>query len=481
MPLVDKLAAEVRSIHLIGIAGTAMGSLAGMLKDAGYAVTGSDRAVYPPMSDYLEGLGIDVMKGFVAENLRHEPDLVVVGNVVRKDYEEAAALLSSDLSYCSMPQLMGMRFIGDAHSVVISGTHGKTTTTAIVAWLLESAGLAPGFMIGGVPGNFDRTARAGAGSHFVVEGDEYDTAFFDKGPKFLHYRPTTAILTSVEFDHADIYTDLDHVKASFRKLVGIMPADGTLVARWDDPNVVDVVGDAGCRVVRYGPGQDWDGRVESVDTATGRMTFTVLRGGVPVGTYTSIMVGEHNLYNQVAATAAALAAGVPESSLAAGFASFRGIKRRQEVIGEPGGITVIDDFAHHPTAVRVTLDALRTRFGGRRLWALWEPRSATSRRNVFQQAYAEAFDSADQVVVAAPYDTSRIASSERFSSEELVRALGARGIDAILLDGPDAIARTVALRALPGDVVAVLSNGAFGGLHGRLLDLFERRFDADRS
>ncbi len=477
MPHLPHPPRDLRTVHIMGIAGTAMAALAGMLQDAGYRVTGSDRAVYPPMSTYLEQLGIDVMQGFVASNLDHRPDLVVVGNVVRREYDEARALLERDLAYCSFPELFGAWFLEGAHSVVCAGTHGKTTTTAITAWLLEAAGLEPGFLIGGVARNFDRTARAGAGRFFVVEGDEYDTAFFDKGPKFLHYRARTAILTSVEFDHADIYTDLDHVKRSFRALMRAMPADGVVIARGDDPGAADVATDARCEVWRYGPGQAWDGRIEQVDTDTGLMRFTVLRDGAAVGTFDSPLVGTHNLYNQVAATAAAVRCGVDPARLKSAFPAFKGIKRRQEILGEPGGVTVIDDFAHHPTAVRVTLDALRQRFGARRLWAVWEPRSATSRRNTFQEAYAGAFDRADVVVVAQPYDTSRIPPEERFSSDRLVRDLTARGVEAYALDGADQIAHTVGVRAHPRDVVAILSNGGFDGLHGKLLEVLRARFD----
>ncbi|HHO49688.1 MAG TPA: UDP-N-acetylmuramate:L-alanyl-gamma-D-glutamyl-meso-diaminopimelate ligase [Deltaproteobacteria bacterium] len=457
----------------MGVAGTAMAALAGMLKDAGYAVTGSDKAVYPPMSTYLESLGIQVMQGYVGSNLDHSPDLVIVGNVIRAIYEEAQVLLERDLPYCSFPEAFGALFLRDAHSIVIAGTHGKTTTTSLTAWLLEAAGKEPGFLVGGIAKNFDRTARAGSGQVFVIEGDEYDTAFFDKGPKFLHYRPKTCILTSVEFDHADIYRDLDHVKESFRRLVAILPHDGTLIVRGDDPGARDVATGARCRVWTYGAGQLWDGRVESVDTDTGTMRFTVLRDGSALGTFTSALVGEHNLYNQVAACAAAAAYGVDPEALGAGFDTFAGIRRRQEVIGEPGSVTVIDDFAHHPTAVRVTLHALRERFGGRRLWAVWEPRSATSRRSVFQHDYADAFGAADRVVIARPYDQSSIPEGERFSSEQLVQDLAARGVDALVLDDADAIAQTVAARARPGDVIAILSNGGFGGLHQRLLELLE--------
>jgi UDP-N-acetylmuramate: L-alanyl-gamma-D-glutamyl-meso-diaminopimelate ligase len=477
VPHLDSLPDPLRSIHIMGIAGTAMGSLAGMLKDAGYDITGSDKAVYPPMSHYLERLQIPVMEGFNASNLDHQPDLVIVGNVIRAVYEEAQALLGSDLPYCSFPEAFGALFLRRAHSVVVSGTHGKTTTTSVAAWLLEAAGRDPGFLIGGIAKNFDRTARAGGGEVFVIEGDEYDTAFFDKGPKFLHYQPRTCILTSVEFDHADIYTDLDHVKQSFLKLMSILPADGVVIARWDDPGARSVAETATCPVWTYGPGQEWDGEIVSVDTQAGTMDFQLLRHGETLGTYTTSLIGTHNLYNQVAAAAAAIHYGVTPLELAHGFSTFAGIKRRQEIIGEPGSVTVLDDFAHHPTAVRLTLAALRERFGTRRLWAIWEPRSATSRRNTFQKEYAEAFDAADIAVIAAPYDTSRIDEDQRFSSTQLVEDLTGRGIDAFVLDDAAQIAQTVGLRAHPHDVIAILSNGAFGGVHAKLIEVLDSRFE----
>ncbi|MFT7521049.1 MAG: UDP-N-acetylmuramate: L-alanyl-gamma-D-glutamyl-meso-diaminopimelate ligase, partial [Kiritimatiellia bacterium] len=400
------------------------------------------------------------------------------GNVIRAVYDEARALTDGQLPYCSFPHILGELFLRNAHSTVIAGTHGKTTTSAIASWLLECGGLNPGYLVGGLMKNFERTARAGAGTHFVIEGDEYDTAFFDKQPKFLHYRPNTVVLTSVEFDHADIYRDLDHVMQSFRHLMGIMPADGCLIVRGDDPGALAISTHCPCEVQTYGPGMLWDGKVDSVDHERGVMRFTVTRAGEAIGSFESCMVGEHNLYNQVAATACAIVAGVPIDRLAEGFRTFAGIKRRQEVLASPGDVTVVDDFAHHPTAVKVTLEALRQRFGGRRLWAVWEPRSATSRRNIFQQAYAQAFDAADVVIIAAPYDQSGIAPEERFSSDALVEALTERGVDATCLPTADTIAGTIAARAHPHDVVAVLSNGSFGGLHGTLIELLQSRFDS---
>ena len=477
MPEVQTLPDGVQTVHIMGIGGTAMAALAGCLGDAGYTVTGSDgNKVYPPMRDYLAQRGITPMEGYEAANLAHSPDLVIVGNVVRAVYPEAEALLASDIPYMSFPALLGARFIGAKRCIVMAGTHGKTTTTSIAAWLLQSAGRDPGFLVGGVMANFDRTARAGGAEHFVIEGDEYDTAFFDKGPKFLHYRPSTAVLTSIEFDHADIYRDLAHCQESFQKLVSILPEDGCLVARWDADAVAEVAREAACEVRRYGPGQSWDGRIEDVDTERGVMRFSVLEAGRVFGTFESQMVGEHNLYNQVAITAALAREGLTASELAQGFSTFKGIKRRQEIVDEPGRVTIIDDFAHHPTAVEVTLDALRLRFGGRRMWAVFEPRSNTSRRNVFQDAYAQSFGAADLVVIAEPTNLERIPVEERMNAGQLVDDLRARGKEAWVWPDADAIAAQITANAQPSDVVAVLSNGGFGGIHGKLIDGLKQRF-----
>ena len=490
MPLITELPDGARHIHIMGIGGTAMAALAGMLVDAGYTVTGSDgNVVYPPMSDYLGSLNIHPMVGYSADNLNINPDIVVIGNVVRAVYEEAQAVVGSDIPYLSFPSLLGARFLAGKRNIVVAGTHGKTTTTSITAWLLQAAGLQPGFLIGGVAANFDRTAQAAGKGHFVIEGDEYDTAFFDKGPKFLHYRPTTAILTSIEFDHADIYEDLEHCQRSFRKLMAIMPEDGCVVARWDHDSVADVAGEARCELRRYGPGQDWDGRIESIDTSAGTMTFTVLRAGQAFGTFSSIMVGEHNLYNQVAAVAALDREGLTAEALAAGFPRFKGIKRRQEVFGEVGDVTVLDDFAHHPTAVKLTLEALRMRFGGRRLWAIFEPRSSTFRRAIFQKEYSQAFDTAEITVIAPPFNQERIQPADRLNPVALVNAIRARGNEAFLWgERPEGVedwsparsARTIAAQvvanAQPEDVIAVLSNGGFGGLHQLLLADLGQRF-----
>ena len=496
MPLITTLPDNLEHIHIMGIGGTAMAALAGMLVDAGFTVSGSDGSVvYPPMSDYLTSIGITPMVGYKAENLTPRPDLVVIGNVVRAIYEEAVAVTESDIPYMSFPSLLGAQFLKQLRSIVVSGTHGKTTTTSIGAWLLESAGKKPGFLIGGLASNFDRTARASGGDHFIIEGDEYDTAFFDKGPKFLHYRPTTAIITSIEFDHADIYRDLAHCQESFRKLVKILPSGGCLVARWDSDAVVEVAGEldpeSGVELRRYGPGQDWDGRIDSVDTIAGTMTFTVLHKGAEFGTFTSIMVGEHNLYNQVAVVAALQFEGLTAEQLAEGFLTFKGIRRRQEVVGEVGSVPVLDDFAHHPTAVLLTLQALRMRFGGRRIWAIFEPRSSTSRRAIFQAEFAAAFGAADITVIAPPYDQSQIPVEERMDAGKLVDDMRAGGGEAFLWGEPpegaedwsasqsaQSISDQVIANVQSEDVVAVLSNGGFGGLHQKLMRGLRERFSS---
>lgn len=474
----EGLPEPLENIHIMGICGTAMGSIAGMLQDAGYSVKGSDTGVYPPMSDYLAGLGIGIMEGFNAENLDYGPDLVVVGNVIRAVYDEAQALLGSELPYCSFPHILGELFLKDAHSIVCAGTHGKTTTTAITAWLADAAGKNPGYLVGGIVQGWDRTARAGGGDLFVIEGDEYDTAFFDKQPKFVHYRANTAILTSVEFDHADIYDSLETIQGQFKRLVQGLPQDGCLVARWDHATVRACCVDAPCEVRRYGPEQDWDGKIVSVDHDKGTMTFTVLLEGEPYGTFESCLVGEHNLYNQVAAVAALDHAGMKAADLAAGFQSFQGIKRRQQVRGSVAGITVLDDFAHHPTAVAVTTQALRLRFGGRRLWIVFEPRSNTSRRKVFQQAYAESFAGADQILLKATPDT-RIPEAERMDPQQLAADLRARGHEALCFAETDEVVATLAANAMEGDVIAFFSNGGFDGIHDKTLDALRKRFGVD--
>jgi UDP-N-acetylmuramate: L-alanyl-gamma-D-glutamyl-meso-diaminopimelate ligase len=461
---------DLRTIHLVGICGTGMGSLAGLLKDAGYEVTGSDESVYPPMSTMLEERGIRVLQGYRAEHLEVRPDLVVIGNVASSRNPEAAAVIERHIPYLSMPQAIGRLFLRGRHPIVIAGTHGKTTTAALMAWVLDSAGRQPSFLVGGVLRNFDRSFGVGSGEEFVIEGDEYETSFFDKASKFLHYQPRTAILTSVEYDHAEMFPDLESVKEAFRRFVALIPRDGLLIGCDDDPNVREIAAScAVCAVAPYGVGEGpgWRGRVLASDSEG--MDFEITRDGRVFGRFRSLLSGIQNLRNIVAVTAAAAARGVSPDAIGQGLRTFAGVRRRQEVLGEAGGVTILDDFAHHPTAVRLTLDGLMQRYAGRRLWAIFEPRTNTSRRSVFQRDYAESFDSADRVVISAVDHPERAPEGQRFSAERLVEDLRARGRDAHFIPDVSGIIDFVVRETRDGDVVAVMSNGAFGGIHERLL------------
>jgi UDP-N-acetylmuramate: L-alanyl-gamma-D-glutamyl-meso-diaminopimelate ligase len=476
-----------RHVHFVAIAGTGMGSLAGLLRSRGFVVTGSDENVYPPMSTSLERWGIPISIGFRAENvLAPRPDLVVIGNAVRPSNPEARAVLESGIPYRSFPDALREMAIEGRHCVMVAGTHGKTTTTSLVAWLLLATGRDPSLLVGGIAANFDGSFRSGSGEHFVVEGDEYDTAFFDKTPKFLHYAARTVLLTSVEFDHADIYRDLDHVKQAFRALVASLPRDGTLVAATAHEGVRDVIEKAPCRVVAYragaseGPG--FAG--EAVEVTAEGTRLRLRRDGGEIGEAWLPMHGRHNVENAVGALATVASLGVPLDDAIRALAGFRGVKRRQEVRGEVRGVTVVDDFAHHPTAVRETVAGLRQRYAGRRLVSVFEPRTNTSRRRVFQQEYARAFDGSDRVVVSRVADSPIYSATgevtERFSSDELVEDLRRRGLDAVALDDPDAIVDDLAASSRAGDVVLVMSNGAFGNLWEKLLTRLSARPEVSR-
>jgi len=462
-------------VHFVAIAGTGMGSLAGLLKERGHRVTGSDENVYPPMSTALAAWGIPVAIGFRPENVLDErPDLVVIGNAVRAENPEARAVLAHEIPYRSFPDALYEHAIEGKHSVVVSGTHGKTTTTSLVGTLLLEAGRDPSLLVGGIAENLGGSFRNGTGPEFVVEGDEYDTAFFDKTPKFLHYHAETLVLTSVEFDHADIYRDLDHVVSEFTKLVTGLPETGTLIAAVGGEALERVVGAARCRLLRYaveGPGD-----LRATDLVPGpEGTRFVLHapGASPTPTLLPAW-GEYNVANALAALGVAMARGVDVADAVAGLARYRGVKRRQEVRGSVAGVTVIDDFGHHPTAVRETLAALRGRFPGRRLIAVFEPRSNTSRRAVFQREYAEAFDGAARVVVQivpdAPIYSAFGDEPERLSADQLARDVSARGVPAVALPNVDAIVDELASATAPGDVVVTLSNGGFGGIWDKLLE-----------
>jgi len=449
-----------------------MGAFAGLLQDAGYTVTGSDAGVYPPMSTQLEQAGIQLMEGYQASNLEHNPDLVVVGNVIRRDNDEAVSVRDRDLSYASFPETLSELFLKHRHSLVVAGTHGKTTTCSVLAHCLYELGTDPGFLVGGVLENFGRNYRVGAeGAPFVVEGDEYDTAYFDKVPKFVHYRPQSAILTSVEFDHADIYRDLAHVKEAFYSFVDLIPGDGVLLACVDGDNVTDVASRCGGRLEYYStrqhPEATWQGRVLNADPEG--MNFSVHRQDRLFGEFRACLVGEHNLANLCAVIGMLANLGHRAEAIADVLASYRGVRRRQTVFAEPHGVTLIDDFAHHPTAVKATIAATRLRFGvERRLWTVFEPRTNTTRRNFFQAEYGAAFTESELLLVAPVHRAESVATEERFDPQRLVADANSKGVKATLCGGVDQIIDRLAADSRSGDIVLILSNGGFEGIYERL-------------
>lgn len=445
-----------------------MASLAGILKDLGFKVTGSDQNVYPPMSTQLQALGIPIQLGFKKENLTPRPDLVIVGNVVSRTNPEADALLQTDIPYTSLPKALGEFVIGSRDSYVISGTHGKTTTTSLMAWVTDAIGLQAGFLIGGIPLNYGQSFRAPKGDAFVIEGDEYDTAFFDKVPKFIHYKPKHVILTSIEFDHADIYKDLNHVKSAFKQLLELIPPDGTLVYQAEDKNIQDLLPLCKARKkIGYGI-KKGDYRLGEREFVEGRNQFSVIKNGANVADVALKIFGDHNSLNALAVFAMADTLGWSHSKVLQGMADFKGVKRRQEILGEVNGVTVVEDFAHHPTAVDLTLRCMRERFPGRRLLAVFEPRSATSRRKVFQNEYARAFLSADVIFVAQPFDQSKIAEGDRFSTDELIATLRKNGKIAETGANAQELVTKMGPLARPKDVILVMSNGGFDGIYERL-------------
>jgi UDP-N-acetylmuramate: L-alanyl-gamma-D-glutamyl-meso-diaminopimelate ligase len=463
-------------LHLTAIAGTGMGSVAGLLRAAGHDVRGSDAQVYPPMSDQLRELGVPFFEGFRAENLDWAPDQVVVGNVCTKDHVEVKAAQERGIPLTSFPALLETLFLAERHSVVISGTHGKTTTTSLLSHVLLDAGKDPSFLVGGVPIGWGKGYRLGGGAHFVVEGDEYDTAFFDKGSKFLHYRPRTVVLTGIELDHIDIFDSLEQVKAAFAAFVALIPEDGLLLVAASSAHALEVAKAAKCRVETYaaagrarGVTPTWHASAE-LATDSPRMRFRVTRGGEDLGQFQVGLAGDHNLENTLAVIAAATALGLNPQEIARGLARFLGVKRRQEVRGVAAGVTVIDDYAHHPTAVRETIAALRSRRPRGRLVALYEPRSATSRRAVFQEEFAEAFSGADEVVVTKLHDPDKIPPADRFDPERLAADLRGRGVAARYIAEVDDVVTHVHERVQPGDLVVAFSSGAFGNVHDKLLN-----------
>jgi UDP-N-acetylmuramate: L-alanyl-gamma-D-glutamyl-meso-diaminopimelate ligase len=459
---------QPKHIHLIGICGTAMASLAGMLKERGFKVTGSDAAAYPPMSEFLASLGIPVAQQFAAENLQPKPDLVVVGNAISRGNMELEQVLDSRLRFCSLPQLLHDQFLGDKEVIVVAGTHGKTTTTSMLSWIFHSAGLQPSFLIGGIAENFGTSFQLGQGQHFILEGDEYDTAFFDKGPKFLHYFPDSVILTSVEFDHADIYKDLDAVETAFKRLVNLVPRRGRIVAFDRGESLNRCLSRAFCPIESYGgtPNATW--RIGDLRLGPDHTSWRVLRDAKPWAEFQFELAGEYNVWNATAAATMAASYGISKAAIADALATFKSVKRRLEVRAQVNGITIIDDFAHHPTAIRGTLAALRLRYPGSRIWAILEPRSNTLRRNILQNELGQSLALADEVVVANVFKSDAIPESERLNLPKLAADIQKHGRRARIVPEVDGIVQLVAPEMRAGDVVAILSNGGFAGIYEKL-------------
>jgi UDP-N-acetylmuramate: L-alanyl-gamma-D-glutamyl-meso-diaminopimelate ligase len=462
-----------KHIHLSGICGTAMASLAGLLQLQGHRITGSDKAAYPPMSDQLRSMGIDVMEPYAEANLDSVPDLVVIGNALSRGNPEIERVLDERIPFTSMAALLHEEFLAGREPLVVAGTHGKTTTTSMLAWIYQVAArgnplLEPSFLIGGVAENFGISYQLRPTRPFIIEGDEYDTAFFDKGPKFLHYFPDGLILTHVEFDHADIYADLDAVKTAFKRLVNLVPRRGLIVAYDGNANVSECVAKAFCRVERYGFSETSDWRIQNLRHEDGLTRWEVWHSGALWAELSMRMAGEHNALNATASAALAFGQGVSKEAIIAALASFKSVKRRLEIRAEINGITIIDDFAHHPTAIRETLRALRSVYPQSRLWAVLEPRSNTLRRKVLEGDLVQSLRMADRVVLAGVYQQQRIPDAERLHPEDVVRALNAAGTQAELCPDVETIVNYLAPQLKSGDVVAILSNGGFDGIYEKL-------------
>jgi len=447
-----------------------MASLAGMLREKGYAVTGSDSNVYPPMSDFLDRLGIPVFKGYNAENVRQaKPDLVVIGNAMSRGNVEVEEVLDSQIRYASMAETVKELFIRGKNSIVVAGTHGKTTTTAMLSWVLEVAGRKPSFLVGGIAENFGRSFQVADGPDFVIEGDEYDTAFFDKGPKFLHYLPRIVLLKNIEFDHADIYSNLDAIRTAFRRLINIVPRSGLIVAGVDSPVVGEIIPKALSRVATAGIGiGEWQAKeIEAVEDG---MSFDVFRADTKFASFRIPMPGTFNVQNALGVVVVADELGIDAGVVQQAFTTFKSVKRRLELRGEVNGIRVYDDFAHHPTAVLETLRAVRERYRNERIWAVFEPRSQTCRRRVFEQAFIESFAPADKTVIARVFGSSSLEPEDTLSPDRVVEGIRGRNKDAFTFESTDEIVRFLGSELRSGDQVVIMSNGGFDNIHNKLLD-----------
>jgi UDP-N-acetylmuramate: L-alanyl-gamma-D-glutamyl-meso-diaminopimelate ligase len=464
---------DSKHVHVIGIGGSAMAPLAGMLREHGFRVTGSDSGVYAPASTLLESLGISFFNSFDATHLQPTPDLVVIGNVIARGNPELEEVLELRIPYRSMPEILEEVFLLGKHSIVVSGTHGKTTTTAMLAWIFQTAGKRPNFLVGGVAENFGKSYGLGGGEEFILEGDEYETAFWDRGPKFFHYHPDDLIVTSLEYDHADIYPDFETYQLAFRRLVNLVPRRGRVVI-WGDtkesgPALRRAAEKAFCPVETYGftEGNDWVASGFAVEGDS--MRVHVAHHGKPFGEFALTATGRHNVLNAMAAMIVAQGRGITPEEIAKALATFRSVKRRMDVKGEVGGVLVVDDFAHHPTAITATIEAARGRWPGRRLWAILEPRSNSMRRKVFQEALPKALALGDRVILGGVFRAQQLGDENRLEPETVAASVRALGKDAYVFASSDAIANHLAAESKPGDLLLIMSNGSFDGLCEKLL------------
>jgi UDP-N-acetylmuramate: L-alanyl-gamma-D-glutamyl-meso-diaminopimelate ligase len=453
-----------QKFHFLGICGTAMGAVAAELRERGFSVSGSDENIYPPISIFLEKKGIALKEGYRAENIPADVDVVVVGNVIKRGNPEVEAVLNRKLFYLSLPEVLKNHFLRGRHNLVVTGTHGKTTTTALLTWIMEKAGRKPGYLIGGIPKNLGQGARLNRSKYFVIEGDEYDTAFFDKRSKFIHYLPELLIVNNIEFDHADIFDDLEEVKLSFRRLLNIVPQNGMVVLNGDDRNCVEVAKNCLAQMIEVGLSENCAQRIRDVAYSSTGSRFKLGDDNFEIS-----LVGEFNVRNAAMAVAAARFYDVPKAKIDIALKSFSGIARRQEVRGEARGVKVIDDFGHHPTAIAQTLQGLRHRYRGHRLWAVFEPRSNTTRRAVFQRQLPEALQLADGVFIAQVAKLEQIPEKERLNPEAVVEAIAAAGRPAFYEENADAIVDRIVPMLRQKDVVVVFSNGGFDNIHEKLL------------
>ena len=460
---------KIKSIYLIAICGTGMASLAGLLQKSGYRVTGSDTNIYPPMSTLLKSSGIDIKPGYQRKNISDDIDQVIIGNAVSKDNQEVLAVQEKNIPYISFPEAIKKFYLENQKSLVITGTHGKTTTTALLSWVLHSAKRKPGFMVGGWMKNFDGNHAISEGEFFVSEGDEYDTAFFDKGPKFLHYSPFASILTGIEFDHADIYRDLEHIKDSFRKFVNIIHPSGFLLTAFSDKNAKDILANASCQVETYGFSSSADWVIDNYKFVDGKGYFTLTHQGEKVANFHLPMIGRHNIENATSVAVMSLKLGLTTQEIQEGFRTFKGIKRRQEVLGAKNGVTVIDDFAHHPTAIRLTLEAVQEAYPEQRIWAVFEPRSATCKRKVFEDRLPKSFAPANKVIIAGLFAPDKIDLKDRLNPELVVERINSDGGDAYFIPDIEALVNKLITECRPKDVLLIMSSGGFSGIHQKLI------------